>query len=466
MPAPVRAAIYARISLDAEGEGKGVNRQTEDCQKLAAALGWSVAGEYIDNDISAYSGKHRPEYTRMLEDMRSCAIDGVLIYHLDRLTRRPVEFEQFHALAEASRIPLRCVTGDLDLGTDDGLFLGRIQAAIAAQASSATGRRQRRKNDERAAAGLPHGGSVRPFGFDDDKITHRPDEVALIRLFLARFLAGESPRSLATWANEQPIRPSGGDLWRSHVVRNLLTSPRSAGLREHRDGRIVGKAAWDPVISEEERDRVLAMLESKRTTGRRTPRRYLLSGVLRCGHCGNRLYSAARKTTRRYVCMSGPDHEGCGGITVVARPVERLISDTILLRLDTTEMAAALAGSSRNVADTAPIIESISADREQLDQLAASYARNKISHAEWMTARTIIENRMEASKRKLHRATKTTQLAPLIGHGSALRGQWETLNLDRQQAIVTAVMLHAVIKPGIKGFSGFDPNRVEPVWRL
>jgi DNA invertase Pin-like site-specific DNA recombinase len=177
MPTPTNAAIYARISLDAEGEGKGVTRQTEDCHKLAAALGWIIGDEYIDNDISAYSGKHRPEYERMLDDIRTGSVDGVLIYNLDRLTRRPGEFEQFHDLAVRSDIPLRCVTGDLDIGTEDGLLMGRIQAAFAAKESAAKSRRQKRKNDEKAAAGLPHGGSIRPFGFEDEKITHRPEEV-------------------------------------------------------------------------------------------------------------------------------------------------------------------------------------------------------------------------------------------------------------------------------------------------
>jgi site-specific DNA recombinase len=466
MPTPVSAAVYARISLDAEGEGKGVKRQLADCQKLAAALGWMIADQYVDNDISAYSGKHRPEYERMLSDMRAGALDGVLIYNLDRLTRRPGEFEQFYDLATKSAVPLRCVTGDLDIGTEDGLLMGRIQSAFAAKESAAKSRRQMRKNDEKAAAGIPHGGSIRPFGFEHDKITHRPNEAALIRLFLARFLAGESPRSLAIWANQQDIRPSGGDDWHSHVVRNLLISNRSVGLREHRDGTVVGPAIWKPVISIEERDRVLAILEAKKMSGRRVPRRYVLSGLLRCGRCENRLYSAKRKTSRRYVCMSGPDHGGCGGLSVVAHQVERLIIDVVLLRLDTKDLAQSLSGSSPSALDTTPLIDSISDDREQLVELAAAYAQKTVPFSEWMTARTIIEERMHSNERKLHRATKTTQLAPLIGQGDALRAQWETLNLDRQQAIISAVMLHAVIKPGRPGVHFFDPDRVDPIWRL
>src|SRR5580704_669284 len=182
MPTPTKAAIYARISSDTEGTGKGVERQVEDCRRLAEDLGWPVADEYIDNDISAYSGKHRPSYERMLEDIKTGTIDAVLVYNLDRLTRRPVEFEEFHATLGAVGVTdVRFVTGDMDFGTQDGLLIGRIQAAVAANESGKKSERIKRKMEQVAAEGRPHGGSRRPFGFEDDKITHRPPEVALLR---------------------------------------------------------------------------------------------------------------------------------------------------------------------------------------------------------------------------------------------------------------------------------------------
>lgn len=60
----VRAAgVYARISSDPDGTRLGVERQVADCRDLAAAVGWPVAGVYVDNDVSAFSGKTRPGYT-------------------------------------------------------------------------------------------------------------------------------------------------------------------------------------------------------------------------------------------------------------------------------------------------------------------------------------------------------------------------------------------------------------------
>ena len=68
--ASLQAAIYVRISSDREGAGLGVARQEEDCRALCDRLGWQPAGVYSDNDVSAYSGKKRPEWARLNEDIR------------------------------------------------------------------------------------------------------------------------------------------------------------------------------------------------------------------------------------------------------------------------------------------------------------------------------------------------------------------------------------------------------------
>ncbi|HET9722357.1 MAG TPA: recombinase family protein [Actinomycetota bacterium] len=63
----MRAALYARISRDREGEALGVARQEKDARVLAARLGWNVVGTYSDDDTSAAS--YRPEWT----NGRDCA---------------------------------------------------------------------------------------------------------------------------------------------------------------------------------------------------------------------------------------------------------------------------------------------------------------------------------------------------------------------------------------------------------
>ena len=83
-----RAAIYARQSLDRSGEGAAVDRQVEDCRQLAAARGWEVTHVLPDNDLSASTGRRRPGYEHLLDLMLTGQVQAVIVWHVDRLTRR------------------------------------------------------------------------------------------------------------------------------------------------------------------------------------------------------------------------------------------------------------------------------------------------------------------------------------------------------------------------------------------
>jgi site-specific DNA recombinase len=86
--------IYARISLDRTGGGLGVERQIEDCTRLAAGRGWTVVDVLSDNDVSAFTGRRRPAYRGLLERMRSGEVEVVVAWHTDRLRRSPRELEE------------------------------------------------------------------------------------------------------------------------------------------------------------------------------------------------------------------------------------------------------------------------------------------------------------------------------------------------------------------------------------
>ncbi|MGI8761057.1 MAG: recombinase family protein [Jatrophihabitantaceae bacterium] len=463
------AAVYARISSDVEGRGLGVARQVEDCRRLAAERGWRVAEEYVDNDVSAYSGKPRPAYARMVEDLQAGVRDAVIVYNLDRLHRRPSELEDFVALCE--RVGVRdvaTVTADIDLGNDDGLFMARIFAAFAAKESGRRSARVRRKNEQSAQAGVPHGGGDRrPFGYAPDRVTVIESEAAVLRELAERFVAGESLRSLTMWLKDEGVSTVGGGQWRSQAVRQMLMAPRIAGLRAYH-GEVVGEASWPAIITAQQRQRVLSALQARKASGRRAPRKYLLTGLLRCGRCGHVLYSQARydsaTRTGRYLCLRGPDHGGCGRLSVVSAPVEELITQAVLTRLDSPELAAALSGQASADAVLRQLGEQLAADRGRLDELAALYAAGDVSAREWMIARNPIQDRVADTERQLSTATETTALDGLIGNAEQLRGQWADLSIDRRQAIIRAVLDHAVIAPS-KQTPRFDLNRVQPLWR-
>src|SRR5947209_720904 len=98
----VRAGICARISSDREGDGLGVRRQLADCEALAVRKGWAVVDRYVDDDVSAWKGRARPEYRRLLDDVHAGVVDAVVVWHLDRLHRQPRELEEFFEVVDAA----------------------------------------------------------------------------------------------------------------------------------------------------------------------------------------------------------------------------------------------------------------------------------------------------------------------------------------------------------------------------
>src|SRR5690348_9505206 len=139
-------AVYARISQDREGDGLGVTRQVDDCRAEAERRGWTIAEVYIDDDVSAYSGKRRPAYEQMLSDLTDGLRDAVIVWHIDRLHRRPIELEQFVATCTRAGVnDVVTLHGTFDLGSGDGLLVARLLSAVAANESDAKRRRGRRK---------------------------------------------------------------------------------------------------------------------------------------------------------------------------------------------------------------------------------------------------------------------------------------------------------------------------------
>ena len=441
-----------------------MDRQLADCRKIAKDRGWTVAEEYVDNDISAFAGKHRPSYERMLEDIAAGQRDAVIVYNTDRLTRRPIELEQFTAICEAAGVrQLVAVTGDIDLGNDDGMFMARVLAAVAAKESGRKSERLRRKARETAEAGKPNGGNLRPFGYEKDQLTVVESETQIIRQLAERYLAGESLASLTGWLQDNEVPTVTGAQWHTSTIRNTLINPRIAGLRAH-NGQIVATAVWPAIITPAQHQQLVATFARKTTSGRRVPRRYVLSGMLRCGNCGGKLFSSVRGETRRYVCMAGPDHGGCGRLTIVAAPVEEWITEAVLIRLDSPAMADALAGRATVDDRHAALTAELQADQAQMTELAGLWAAKSISSAEWRAAREPIEARIYTTERQLGQITGSNTLTGLVGNGVALRSSWASLNLTRQAAIIAAVLDFATIQPATSRGRAFDPFRIVPTW--
>jgi site-specific DNA recombinase len=463
---PRYPALYLRISDDREGESKGVNRQLTDGLALAESKGWPEPSIYNDNDKSAWKKNVvRDDFRRLLDDIDSGAVDGVLVYDSDRFYRQPRDLEEFLDVCErASVTQFAQVTGDIDIGSPDGRLMLRIKGAVQAKESDDKSRRIRRKALELAENGKLSGGGTRPFGFEQDRINHRADETQIIVELKDRALAGESLRALCFDLNERGITTTTGGEWQAVVLKRMLKSGRISGRREHK-GEIVADAEWEGIISPADSDRLRAVLMDPARRKNEQVRSYLLAGMLRCGRCGQPLISRPRgDKRRRYVCARNPAIANCGKLAILSDEVEELVVEMVLQRLEGPELSRALTA---RVGDDDDAHQGVIDDANaQLEELARLHGEQKIGLTEWLAARSPIEDRLERAKRNLAQSNGTAAITSYVGEGPELRSTWSDLPMSRQRAVLFAVIDHITIAPAVKGRNTFDPDRVQPTWKV
>lgn len=427
----MRASIYARISSDRVGAGLGVGSQEQDCRELATSLGWTIVSVHTDNDISAYSGKRRPGYQALLAEISENRIDAVLAWHSDRLHRSPVELEEYVTTCERHSITTQTVqAGRLDLSTPSGRLVARQLGAVARFESEHKSARVRRAKERSAHAGIFRGGR-RPYGYEADGHTVVPDEAAAVLEATNAVLAGASINGLTRDWNVAGQITSMGFAWRNESLRRVLMRPRNAGLMEFR-GEVVGKAAWPAIVPEEQWRAVKELLENpeRRMNGGNVSRRWLGSGIYRCGVCGDPLVIAQTQGQRAYKCKAKSHvHRRQGA-------VDELVSAVIVERLRRGDLRTLLP------ATQATTIRDLEADtialRSRLDSMASMYAQGLIDAQQLAEGSKSINKQLEATRSHLAESYSSTAMVGIADHvdpGAA----WLAASLDRQRAVLTAL---------------------------
>lgn len=447
-----------------------MSRQEDDCRALAGREGWDVTAVHVDNDLSAFSGRTRPGYQQLLDDIRAGAVDAVVAWHPDRLHRSPVELEEFIAVIEATGVQVRTVTaGAVDLSTASGRMTARVVGAVARHESEQKSERIRRKALQLAEAGKSNGGP-RTFGYEPDHRTVREGEAVLVREAAQRALTGESLTSIARDWNTRGIPTvRGADGWTYQALRRMITSPRHAGLRAHR-GTVIGEAVWPAIIDRDIYDQLVHRLTTGPAPATRVRRR-LLTGLAHCGRCQVRLYSKVTSDgTPIYACSRVPGRgqdTACGRLSVVALPLDATVGRLVVDMIATEAVERAIATRSGADDDRRHLSDQLTADQTRLEVLAVDYADGTIGRDEWLAARTRIVPRVEENRRRLAEASDLGVLAGLpSGHGRLL-AWWADADVTARRVIVDAVVEQVVVAPkGHRGGKTFDPSRVTVTWRV
>jgi len=470
---PMQAGVYVRISQDRGGSGLGVARQEADCRALAARKRWQVVEVYIDNDTSAYSGKPRPQWQRLLADVEAGRIDAIIGHHVDRLTRSVRELEDVITLADRHGLSLATVAGEVDLGTTTGRTTAHLMGVLARHEAEAKGDRQRRERRQSAEAGKVAGGGTRPYGYADDRVSIVDDEADVVREAARRALAGESLSLVCRDFAARGVTTTTGRTWRPTTLRRLLASARISGRREHTPrragqggtrpllGEIVAAAVWPPIITADQSDRLRALLSSPvRAQHNATGRTYLLSGILRCGRCGGSMSGRPKGSTPRYVCPNTPGGTTCGRTATNTARTDELIRDMVLTALDSPALTSRLTATDDATAANAAALREAEG---RLEELAATWAAGEITRGEWRTARDVLEKRARALRETVLASRRQTALGAVDLSGD-MRAWWDAAPVGPRRELVAAVVDRVTVRPADQR-KRWDPDRFDVAWR-
>jgi site-specific DNA recombinase len=496
LPIPQRPCLYTRLSYAPDGSLEKVENQERDGRATGARLGWpEFCCVYVDNSRSAWQrNRKRPDWDRMLltldrdsgrlrpdDPKASHHHDGIMTYHGDRLIRQPYDLELLLNIADTRRIPLASVSGVRDLSSPDDRFILRIEAAQACREVDNLSRRRKRgyRADVELRGKAQQGGS-RPYGWgvptgrmkirrdpetgaeslvpilDYNKVV--PEETEHLKEAVAKLLAGLSMRGVIAYMNSVSTTTLGGP-WSSRTLWSLLTSPRIAGLIEL-DG-ILHEAVWEPVISNEQREALLALHERRRaeTPNPGAGRRHLLSGtdLLKCHRCGGTHWGWKPTTQKNRPRRTNYYCHGCR-LSRSSLYMDAYVSGRVLRLLNSerflTELqAAASNGAPEVAAEISALEERKRQTKKQLEELADHH---DVDPALALLSLASFDRKITELRGKLALSSRQQLLTRMAGIS---REAWEDEMVEVRHEVIAALFTIEVFPTARRG-AGFDPDSV------
>jgi site-specific DNA recombinase len=423
----MRAAIYARVSKDDEGKSDSVPVQLSECRELAAQQGLTVVTEFSDDGISGYARGNRPGFLSLMQAVAAREIDVILFRDVDRIARGP-DLPVICREAEFAQVLL---IGMDKTDSHDASFRMRVGLSAIMSSEMIEKVRVLTRLALRARAKDGHHTGGRAFGYcsvpvDPAKPGERKrlviDEVsaAVVREVFARYARGETMKAIVEDLNARSV-PSAGAGWKREARRTdnrwLVSALHAILHNETYVGRMIygrrqfvknpttGKrvareappSEWIvndmpelAIVERELWDRVQARLGVNVGAAQsRAKPTYVLSGLLICGECGDKMTATGTKGkgakgASKYQCSTnhGGGKSACPNtVSVPIDLAEQLILEPMLRRLSsqvTDAAAAALrkvkggrkgAASARHVT---PEIAKANAKIADLDRLVAA----------------------------------------------------------------------------------------------
>lgn len=444
------AVIYARVSDDEQRNHRSVGQQEEEGREAAEDRSWVVDEVFVDNDRSAsrFATKERESHKLLLAYLAEKAVDVLILWESSRGDR---DLERWAALLNLCRrrgIKMHVVTHDrtydLDRARDwRSLAEDGIDSAYEVEKTRDRILRSVRNN---ARAGRPHGkllyGYRRVYdarGNFLEQVEHE-DQAEIVREIVRRVQAGDALYKIAQdlRRREVPTPREGLQGWLPYNVRRIALNPAYAGHRVHK-GNIVGAAVWPALVEEDAHQDCVSLLGNPdRKTTRGGQARRLLSGVVRCAHCGAACFS--QQAPRRAAGMMALTCRGEFCLSALEEPIDAFITEMVLKRLSRRDFERMYAA--RGQVAAAVVETELAKLTARLDGFYESAAAGKLSPEGLARVEEQLLPQIADAKQRASEAKPMPALLR-VAAGPRAREVWGGFGVDQRRQVVR---LLAVVK--------------------
>ncbi len=338
MTKKLRCYLYTRVSTEIQVDGYSLEAQKERLRKEAEHRGMKVVGEYSDEGKSGKNIKGRPEFQKMLGDIKDGKdkVDYVLVFKLSRFGRNAADTLNSLQYMEDFGVNLLCVEDGIDSAGAAGKLMISVLAAVAEiereniKEQTMAGRRQKARDGRWNGGFAPYGYKLVHKDGEKGKVLEIDEkEAELVRLIYDKFVnTNMGANGIAKWLNEhgytKTVRQNGTmPALSAHFVKLVLDNPVYMGkiaygrrktekiegtrnefhiVKQAEDAYEIYDGIHEAIVSEEMWYKAYA---KRKVTGIKHEKTHsmghyhMLSGLVRCPECGAKMYGVVNRKKKK-----------------------------------------------------------------------------------------------------------------------------------------------------------------------
>ena len=311
----LRVAAYCRVSTEMEEQESSYEVQVEHYTSyINSKAEWEFVGIYADDGISGTNTKKRSQFNKMIEDCREGKIDMILTKSISRFSRNTVDCLKYTRELKDLNIAVYFEKEGINTLDAKGEVLMTIMAAMAQQESESMSQNIRMGIQFRNQQGKVKVNHNRFLGYtkdEDGRLIIVPEEAAIVQRIYAEYMGGASLLKIRRGLEADGILNGAHNArWHESNIRQILTNEKYLGdalLQKTYTKSVLDKkrcknegqlpkyyveGAHEGIIDKDVFLRVQAEMTRRASLIGRGKRRvynckYALSGVVRCGLCGD-----------------------------------------------------------------------------------------------------------------------------------------------------------------------------------